>query len=266
VVTGQHPGTVFVAIPEFPNLRSFDGLNNQLAKILPYTQKLVEDSAYAQGYHFLCHSQGALLCRCLVEMFNDHNIDTLVSLAGPQHGVFSQEYLTASIPFLKHFPELVNVTLENAWKVFGQTPFQHLLSVANLWHDPTHEIEFEQQNIFLPIFNNLVNHSLSAQYKANFLKLKKAVFMIGDVSQSDPHGGEYDDAVAPWQTGVWGFWDGKGNMLAMNETRLYRDDLIGLRTMDERKDLHVQAVKGIHHMQWMENAQLIQSLVLPWLT
>jgi len=53
---------------------------------------------YENGYALVCHSQGALLCRTIVERMDDHNVHTLIALAGPQQGVYGipsgwQDYL-----------------------------------------------------------------------------------------------------------------------------------------------------------------------------
>ena len=49
-------------------------------------RKLVaaDPALYADGYHLVCKSQGALTCRCVIESMDDHKVDTFVSLAGPQ--------------------------------------------------------------------------------------------------------------------------------------------------------------------------------------
>jgi len=82
------------ALPVFqdPVEESWVSLNYQLEHIASYIQDHIaaDPTMYADGYHLVCHSQGGLTCRCLTEFMDDHNIDTLVSMAGPQMGVYDE--------------------------------------------------------------------------------------------------------------------------------------------------------------------------------
>ena len=49
---------------------------------------IAEDpGAFANGFNLVCHSQGGVICRALIEHWDGHNVSTFVSLAGPQMGV-----------------------------------------------------------------------------------------------------------------------------------------------------------------------------------
>merc|ERR1719454_2559876 len=82
-------------------------------------------------------------------------------------------------------------------------------------------------NIFLPDINNELSEK-NATYKANMIKLEKFVMIKF----------KYDFVVVPNDSSwfayyPWGTLD-RSKMLAMNETQLYREDWIGLRTLDEQ--------------------------------
>ncbi len=45
-------------------------------------------SSFANGYHFLGHSQGGLMLRSVIQSMDDHNVNTFVSMAGVQLGMY----------------------------------------------------------------------------------------------------------------------------------------------------------------------------------
>ena len=80
---------------------------------------------FKDGYHLVCHSQGALICRCLTEYIGTHQIDTLVSMAGPQMGVYDEA-------FFSFFPDSIGkLTLEEIYHVAYTSVFQDTLSVVS---------------------------------------------------------------------------------------------------------------------------------------
>ena len=85
-ISKHHPGTHFVALPVFQVVDSYVALRQQVNGIIRFisNMSLSQPEIFGQGYHLVCHSQGALLCRCISQEWDGHNISTLVSLAGPQ--------------------------------------------------------------------------------------------------------------------------------------------------------------------------------------
>jgi len=262
VVTEQHPNTTFEALKFNGNVRSLKGLQKQLEALKPFVENIVSNNpVYKDGFHLVCHSQGALLCRCLTQYWTGHNIRRLVSLAGPQAGVYGVEFLTDNVPFTKNIPNIDEIVLDHIYDIFDLPAFQEYLSVADMWHDPYHMDDFLERNHFLPVMNNLVSHNDSQTFKMNFVSLDMAVFYTGDMGVGDL----YDDGISPWQTGAWGFWDANSNMTNMTETKIWTEDTIGLRKLDEAGRLHVESVKGIRHNTWMLDESTIIEYVLPWL-
>lgn len=89
----EHPGTNAQALKVFEGTpTSWVQLNYQVEHIASTINDIVSASPddFKDGYHLVCHSQGALICRCLTEYIDTHNIDTLVSMAGPQMGVYDE--------------------------------------------------------------------------------------------------------------------------------------------------------------------------------
>ncbi len=75
-----------MALPLFEVVDSYVSLRKQVDGIIRFISNISnsQPQVYGQGYHLVCHSQGALLCRCIAQEWDDHNISALLSLAGPQ--------------------------------------------------------------------------------------------------------------------------------------------------------------------------------------
>ena len=68
--------------------RSLAPLKTQVQAVIAAIRGLIsaDPSRYSDGYNLVCKSQGALICRCVIEEMDDHKVDVFISLAGPQAG------------------------------------------------------------------------------------------------------------------------------------------------------------------------------------
>lgn len=265
VVQSSHHGTFFWSLAMYENAASFVSLNIQVNTILKTLKaRVLTDTRFWRGFHLVCHSQGALLCRCITEAWDNHKIHTLVSLAGPQMGVWSTAYLENYVDVFANYPALANITVENAYRIFNGTAWQRTFNIANLWHDAHHEQDFLDNYMFLPIYNNLVGHEDMDQYKSNFASLKQAVFLMGDFGSYD-----FDGGVGPWQSGVFGYYGTNftdyRTMKDVTQHRIWIDDTIGLRALDDQNRLVLQTVKNVKHGDWLHDRNIIQKYYLNYL-
>merc|ERR1712166_882720 len=129
-------------------------------------------AAFKNGYDLVCHSQGAVVCRTLVENMDDHGVHTLISMAGPQMGAWGEKIKTNA--------GVNHMLLQADLSHLIYTPMlQRSNSVANLWNDPTKHSEFVAGNQFRPVFNGLTSDVRgNARRKANFIRLRRAVFLV----------------------------------------------------------------------------------------
>ena len=262
----QSRGIPATSLPLFQgSVDSLVNLKIQVMDTVKYVRKLVNGpnaSIYANGYDFVCKSQGGLICRCVIEEMDDHRVNNFVSLAGPQMGVWGKDFF-ASLG--KDFPVWAqNLTADEIWRVAYTTPVQDTLSVSNMWRDPHHTKEFLAHSHFLPEYNGLAPDmpaATLARYKGNFLRLRQAVFCVGS-------GSPYDGGIEPWQSGAFGFVDGSaeggGKSVPMAQHAEYSKDLFGLRTLDESGRLNITIVPGVRHADWTGNIDIIRKYVLPW--
>jgi len=185
--------------------------------------------------------------RVMLEEIDNHNVDTFVSLAGVQFGIYG-------VGFIERF--FANATDGFITDLFYTEPLQAEFSAANFWHSPYDESSSYLMNkVFLPVVNNEVSSSNSQRYKKNFTKAQKYVFF----------GSPDDTTLVPWQTSLWNFYDEDGNVTPMNEHRVYQDDTFGLKTIDSRGALVTKTVPGVEHSMWIDNKDVFVTNVLPYL-
>jgi palmitoyl-protein thioesterase len=257
LVETLHPGTVATSLPLYEGkVASLVPLKAQVDGVIKRIRTIVAANAtlYRDGWHMVCKSQGGLVCRCMLEEMDDHRVSTFVSLAGPQMGVYGNDFFKFFPPFMQ------NLTAEEVYRVAYTPLIQDTVSVANIWRDPKHVSQFLVGNDFLPMYNGLrAPASTLARYKHNFIRLKLAVFCVGS-------GPEYDGGIEPWQSGAWAYPDASGKFVPMKQQEEYTKDLFGLKTLHTTDRLNITVVPGATHADWTSSADLIKAYVLPHLS
>ena len=256
------------------------------------------------------HSQGGVIWRGMIENWDDHNVDTFITLASPQHGVatFPKEFVDDNldnfidevfallpdkiedsrlIQFIKKEVKFIfhgllelgreELTLDKIIALkshhiipnFMDLLVNRILSFAplNYFVDSSHYEMYEKNINYFPDLNNekhlypwqFIKKSEAKKRKANFTRLRKLILI----------GGPQDGVVVPWQSELFGYFDQKGytsdgkNILDMEETRYYKEDLFGLKTMDEDKKIKRHQVNNVTHVEFHFHKTVMDSYVLP---
>eukprot|EP01012_Entosiphon_sulcatum_P015619 TRINITY_DN20579_c0_g1_i1.p1 TRINITY_DN20579_c0_g1~~TRINITY_DN20579_c0_g1_i1.p1 ORF type:complete len:300 (-),score=45.20 TRINITY_DN20579_c0_g1_i1:104-982(-) len=246
-VQTAHPGTQTIAIPLFDHDSSFLPLWEQAHGISKYIRQRVEANAttFANGYHLVCHSQGALICRAVLQVMDDHAVDTFISLAGPQLGEYGPyEFLNTT---------LGNLSLPDLWRVLYTPLLQHSLSIANFWNDPHVRPHYLSGNVFLPVLNNERNANATdaARMKANFLRTRRMAFF----------GSPADNQILPWQSSLFGFYNGSSHTQPkpIEQQVVFVADLFGLATLNATGRLQLSSVEGVGHTQWVRRKDIFET-------
>lgn len=108
---------------------------------------------------------------------------------------------------------------------------------------------------FLPFVNNERNSSNWAASKEGLTKLKRMVLV----------GGPDDGVITPWQSSHFGYFDANETVTAMRDRSIYKDDLIGLKTLDESGRLTLITVPNVPHFEWHKNVSIVDDFLLPYL-
>jgi hypothetical protein len=254
-----YPGTETYLITVFQGKESWASLLRQVPVVADFIRKTVQKDPqlFENGYNLVCHSQGALICRCLVEYMDDHAVHTLISMAGPQMGAWGDHW-----NFNAGGLEGLVIKADLSGLIYSQL-LQATNSVANLWNDPLHQNQFLHGSKFLAIFNGLTDDVQgNARRKQNFIRLQKACFFVGNYGPTP-----YEGGIEPWQSGVFGYYK-PGSITEYNtmyNTTEYINDTFGLKTLEETGRLVLGTPDHVAHWQWVGDSNVARQWILPHL-
>ncbi|EGZ23836.1 hypothetical protein PHYSODRAFT_483748 [Phytophthora sojae] len=293
-------GRTYVALDFCQNACSVrTALSTQVQMAIKQIRGIVAASpaTYANGYHFLAHSQGGSVARGVVEEMDDHNVHSYISMAGDGHGNFFGPQASDAVPLQVLLQALGPYAIDKAdfdfakyaadstsWNgkfqsdliqtITTNQALQGKSSIANIITPPLAGAALNNwldNDPFLPKVNNLQNCGADAKCKAdqarrkaNFSKLKAAHFFASP----------QDDVQAPWQTCILGKYSTVATLdeietkfadftiVPMKETVEYTDDLYGLKTLDTAGALHIHEVPDVPHNCWLFDYTSLATKVL----
>ncbi|KNC53206.1 lysosomal thioesterase PPT2-A [Thecamonas trahens ATCC 50062] len=249
-VEAAHPGQDFVAIDMFNGAASYKPMWEQVDAVAAFIRNYTAVHGLTR-YHVIGHSQGAIAMRTLAQSMDDHNIASLISLAGPQMGQFGS---------LNHWPApLHDLEADLAWIVLYTKPMQATFSAAGYWNDPYHQKEFCRDSLYLAVANNvsLPSNPRADAFRANILRLGSFSLL----------GSPDDGTIQPWESTMFGFWsDHRSDIVPLEDQPFYKADMLGLRSLAEDGRLHLSAPIGVSHMDWVRDEAVFRAHILPLLT
>ena len=191
-------------------------------------------------------SQGGLLMRALLKSncldSVQTKLDKLITLGSPNNGIFGVpdcDQLGIKDGLTMFGCRILEGSANNSGPaVFDGFVFssEQTLSFASYWNSPGNPLN---NSTFLAYVNNQGNDTNEGKPKYLSQKLK-ALVMISFENES---------IVLPQISSSFGSWDEFGlNLLAFNETNLYKNDLIGLKTLDQNNGLIFKTIPNSSHM------------------
>jgi len=196
-------------------------------------QVIKNDANLQNGFNAVGFSQGGQFLRAYVERCNNPPVHNLVTMGGQHKGVAD-------------FPDCVslNSTICSAIEYllsFGayHTIPQEIVVQAQYFHDPMDVQGYLTFNKFLTDINNEIH--VNDTYKQNMIKLNKLLLvMFGE-----------DTIVVPRESSWFGFYQAgsRSVLIPLNQSNLYLQDTIGIKTLDKAGKLHFDTAPG-NHMQF----------------
>ncbi|XP_076644025.1 palmitoyl-protein thioesterase 2 [Halictus rubicundus] len=239
----MHPGTQIYNTPRYAGWSSLESMWRQVEEI--GMDVISIGAAFPEGINLVGYSQGGLLARAILQKFPEHNVRNFISLSSPQAGQYGTKFLHLFFP---------NLVCETAYELFYSKIGQSI-SVANYWNDPHHQELYYKYSDFLPYINNERNMSRAIASKQGITKLKRMVLV----------GGPDDGVITPWQSSHFGYYNANLTVIEMRDRSIYEDDLIGLKTLDERNRLTLITVPNVPHFEWHKNESIVDNFLLPYL-
>ncbi|XP_068248069.1 palmitoyl-protein thioesterase 1-like isoform X2 [Palaemon carinicauda] len=199
----------------------YGNLNDQVEEVC---HKLASDPKLQKGYHAMGFSQGGLLFRAVAQRCPSPPMKNLITIGSPHQGIYGCGS-TCTFIIQWWFRRLVYYS-----------HIQQTYVVAQYWHDPIEEDKYRQHSIFLADINN--EKEINETYRENLQKLENFV-MVKFLE---------DTTVYPNESQWFGFYASGQNeeVLPLRETRLYEEDRLGLKEMDEAGKLHFLSVEADH--------------------
>jgi len=197
--------------------------------------KIKNDPELKDGYHALGFSQGAQFFRGVKQRCPSPPMINFVSVHGQHHGVYGFPGCDVE-GFL---PEVCD-TLRQLLDLAYVPEIQSKLVQAQYWHDPIHSDVHRRNSQYIGPINNEVREgvAINQEYKKNLQTLNKFVMVKG----------LKDTTVLPRDTSWFEFYaDGDDRtVVPLRESRIYKEDLLGLRQMDEDGKLEFLTTPGNH--------------------
>ena len=211
------------------------------------------DKIIAVGY-----SQGGIIWRAMIEGWDDHNVDTFIAMASPQHGFadLPPEFLTAMKNYvIDSIQEASSYSLGHDFvKAFLYSEkVQNVFSPSNFFLEPAMYRLYKRTRFFPRLNNEVGAESEKLRQKTNFERLRKFLMV----------GGPDDGVINPWQSEIFGFRTVDRKILYMNETEFYKKNLFGLKTLDEKGAVDTCVVEGVPHKEFPSNSLVLNNCFLP---
>ncbi|EKX51030.1 palmitoyl protein thioesterase [Guillardia theta CCMP2712] len=195
----------------------YNGFFMPIHEQLTFACNLVsKDPNLAGGFHAVGFSQGGLFLRALVQTCPEAKVQSLISIGGPQQGVYGLPRCITHSVFCETMKKLLEM---GAYESFVQ---QRSVQ-AQYWQDPVKSEEYLKYNIFLPDINNNLEEK-KAVYRDRILSLNKLVLVKF----------QNDTVVVPRESTWFEFYqEGQDvEIQDLKQSKLYEEDWIGLKSLD----------------------------------
>ncbi|CAN8267158.1 unnamed protein product [Cochlearia groenlandica] len=207
-------------------------------------EKVKQMEVLRQGYNIVGRSQGNLVARGLIEFCDDGPpVHNYISLAGPHAGISSVPMCGSGL-LCEIADELLKADIYSDF-------IQDHLAPSGYLKIPTEMSKYLKRSKYLPKLNNEIPDQRNSTYKDRFTSLHHLVLIMF----------EDDKVIVPKDSSWFGFYpDGEfKHLLSAQQTNLYTEDWIGLKTLDAAGKVKFVSVPGEHIR--MSNPDVVKYIV-----
>ncbi|KAG0372528.1 hypothetical protein BGX24_000138 [Mortierella sp. AD032] len=221
----------------------FGNVNKQIEAVCEQLKSIPELEG---GFNAVGFSQGGQFLRAYVQRCNTPPIHNLITV-GSQHGGVSD--IPGCVNPDDSSCKLMRTIARSG--VYSGYVRDHIVQ-AQYFKDPKKLETYLERNIFLPDINNelaVKNLTYATQLKS-LNKLVMFMFMN-------------DVTVKPKETAWFGFLDENGDSVELEEQEQYKQDWLGLKTMDQDGKLIFEVMEGEHMQFSLED--FAEQITIPYL-
>lgn len=222
----------------------FMNVNDQIIMACDIINK---DPKLASGFNAIGFSQGGQFLRAVKQRCITPPMLNLISIGGQHQGVYG----------LPKCPNVTKSICDEIRRLLNLGAYveyvQDRLVQAEYWHDPLQENLYRNKSVFLADINQ--EKSFNETYRRNMISLKNLVLVKF----------EKDTMVVPIASEWFGFYnEGQSNTIYnMEDSVLYKNDTLGLQTLDKSGRLHKLSVDG-DHLKFTDE-WFIENIIQPFL-
>lgn len=176
------------------------------------------------GFNFIGMSQGGLLARGYVEYCNLYRVNNLITLVSPNAGVFYK-----------------NNIFNNIFNNIYEPNKQEELSIADYWRDPYRYELYKTNSTYLAELNAETNTETNTE---NSIKTRLDV-----VNNFAMIWSTQDEVIEPPESAKFSMYfvdNDELKLFDLTDTKLYKEDFLGLKTMNEQNRLHFYETNCLH--------------------
>ncbi|OJT12747.1 Palmitoyl-protein thioesterase 1 [Trametes pubescens] len=242
LIKEMHPGIFIHSVYLNETLKDderagfFGNVNEQISTVAEQLASVIELQG---GFDAIGFSQGGQFLRAYIERYNTPPIHNLITFGSQHMGV-------SDLPLCRPWDLFCQLARRAARGGVYTEWAQENLVQAQYFRDPEQLDSYLAHNTFLASINNEVREAHNKTYAANLASLNTLVLAI--FSQ--------DKTVVPKESAWFGSYDAPKNASAgleeektivpMRLQPLYKNDWIGLRTLDERGGVVLETCEGEH--------------------
>ena len=200
--------------------------------------------SFQEEFSVIGLSQGALIARYIIEMCNLKGYATrFVSVGGPQMGVSKFPHCPKNTPFCFLLNSITDTSVYSPEIQKSVGPAGYFRTNKKI------EKYIEKSTVLAPLNNE---SQKSSNKKTRFLLLEKIQLIMFSK----------DTMIIPKETAWFGYYDENNNTQAVYNSDLYKNDLIGLKTLNEKGKVNFDSING-DHLQFTQKD--IEEKMIPYL-